>query len=254
MPYRRRKSTLSRETSSSSSQSSQSSLDRKCSHGALRSSRLHRYDTRGREDRFRRDVEDRFRRDVEDVVGAVEGISVGKRIHKTVEKLENPVKKLGKFVLWSAPLILAGLEVRHEWHHHAHKRKMMEKEYEKAHLEIQLQLGKDGKKEGLRVEGTKSQEPAQKKEEAPASSSEEIHILPYPSQAKHRSDRLRYRSQRDLEICQPYLLPPLVPELSARDVWEARQPRIRVKPPGYREVIFPRTRSWSESVYEYRRW
>ncbi|KAA8573511.1 hypothetical protein EYC84_005096 [Monilinia fructicola] len=131
---------------------------------------------------------------------------------------------------------------------------MMEKEYEKAQLEIQLQLGKDGRKEGLAGEGSKTQEPAQKNEDAPASPSDEVHILPYPSQADHRNDRLRCRPRRDMEVCQPYLLPPLVPELSSRDVWETRRPRIRVKPPGHREVIFPQTRSWSESVYEYRQW
>lgn len=187
--------------------------------------------------------------------GAVEGVNVGKRIYKTVEKLENPVKKLGKLALWSAPLILAGLEVRHEWHHHAHKRRMMEKEYEKAHLEIQLQLGKDGKKECITFEGTKTQEPAREKEEAPASPSDEVHTLPYPAQVDHRSDRLRqFPPRRDLEECQPYVLRPLVPEIPAREVWEIKRPRIRIKPPGSRGVLFPRVRSFSESVYEYTRW
>jgi hypothetical protein len=44
--------------------------------------------------------------------------------------------------MWSVPLILAGLEIRHEIHEHAHKRKMMDLENEKAHLELQLELGK----------------------------------------------------------------------------------------------------------------
>jgi hypothetical protein len=186
----------------------------------------------------------------------MEGMNVGKRIFKSVEKLENPVKKLGKLVLWGAPLLLAGLEIRHEWHHQAHKRRMMEKEYEKAHLEVQLQLGKDGKKESITIEGTKTQEPANGKErEAPASSSDEIHILPYPQQVEHRNDRLRkYPSQRSLEGCQPHFLPPLVPEIPSQGVWEIRRPRIRVKSPGSRVVRFPRVRSWSESVYEYKRW
>lgn len=245
MPHYRRKSTLSRE-SSSSSQSSRSSGNRKRSHKGALSSRSNRHHTRDREDRYRKDIDE--------VSGAVEG--VGKRVYKTVEKLENPVKKLGKFVLWSAPLVLAGLEVRHEWHHHIHKRRMMEKEFEKAHLEIQLQLGKDGKKEGIVVEGTKSQEPAQEKErEAPSPSSGEVHILPYPAQAYPRDDYLRpYPPRRDLEGYRPPLLPPLVPEVPVRDVWEDRRARIRVKPPGSREVRFPRVRSVSESVYEYRRW
>ncbi|KAI9647507.1 hypothetical protein NHQ30_003892 [Ciborinia camelliae] len=251
MPHYRRKSTLSRETSSSSSESSRSSTNRKRSHKSSRHTRSHRNHTR--------DWEDRIRKDAEGLSGAVEGVKFGTHIYKTVEKLENPVKKLGKLVLWSAPLILAGLEVRHEWHHHAHKRRMMEKEYEKAHLEIQLQLGRDGKKDSITLEGTKTQEPAKEKDrEVLESPADEVHILPYPSQAERRNDRSRqYPSRRDLEGCQPYLLPPLVPEMPeilARDGCENRRPRIRVKPPGSRGVSFPRVRSWSESIYEYRRW
>ncbi|KAF7898960.1 uncharacterized protein EAF01_008173 [Botrytis porri] len=205
-------------------------------------SRSHRHHTRDREDRFKKDIE-------EEVAG------VGKRVYKTVEKLENPVKKLGKLVLWSAPLILAGLEVRHEWHHHIHKRRMMEKEYEKAHLEIQLQMEKDGKKEGITVGGTKSHEPTQEKEKAPAPTSEEVHILPFPVQVDRRDEYpTRYPSRRELEEREPYLLPPLAPEIPCPDVWEIRQPRIRVEQPGSREVRFPQVRSRSEFVYEYRRW
>ncbi|TGO21424.1 hypothetical protein BPAE_0221g00190 [Botrytis paeoniae] len=244
MPPNHRKSTLSRESSTSSSHSSRSSGNRKHSHKMSRNSRSHRHHTRDGEDRFKKDVEEEVAR-------------VGKRIYKTVEKLENPVKKLGKLVLWSAPLILAGLEVRHEWHHHIHKRRMMEKEYEKAHLEIQLQMEKDGKKEGITVGGTKSHEPTQEKEKAsaPAPISEEVHILPYPVQVDRRDEYpRRHPTRRELEEREPYLLPPLAPEVPCRDVWEIRQPRIRVKQPGSREVRFPQVRSRSESVYEYRRW
>ncbi|ESZ91292.1 hypothetical protein SBOR_8326 [Sclerotinia borealis F-4128] len=248
MPHYRRKSTLSRETSSSSSQSSQSSANRKRSHKQSRHPRSHRNHTREREDKLRRGDGE--------VSDAVDSVNFGKRIYKTVENLENPVKKLGKLLLWSAPLILAGLEVRHEWHHHTHKRRMMEKEYEKAHLEIQLQLGKDGKQEGVTVEGARTREPAQVKEgKASALSSDEIHILPYPAQAEQRSDRARqYPPRRDPERYQSCLLPPFIPEIPAQDIWENRRPRIRVKSPSSRGVSFPRVRSWSESVYEYRRW
>ncbi|TGO13443.1 hypothetical protein BTUL_0069g00100 [Botrytis tulipae] len=240
MPPNHRKSTLSRESSTSSSQSSRSSENRKRSRKMSRNSRSHRHHTRDR------DVE-------EEVAG------VGKRVYKTVEKLENPVKKLGKLVLWSAPLILAGLEVRHEWHHHIHKRRMMEKEYEKAHLEIQLQMEKNGNKEGITVGGTKSHEPTQEKEKAsapaPAPTSEEVHILPFPVQIDRRDEYpRRHPSRRELEEREPYLLPPLASDVPCQDVWEIRQPRIRVKQPGSREVRFPQVRSRSESVYEYRRW
>ncbi|TGO56818.1 hypothetical protein BOTNAR_0215g00130 [Botryotinia narcissicola] len=238
MPPNHRKSTLSRESSTSSSQSSRSSENRKRSRKMSRNSRSHRYHARDG------DVE-------EEVAG------VGKRVYKTVEKLENPVKKLGKLVLWSAPLILAGLEVRHEWHHHIHKRRMMEKEYEKAHLEIQLQMEKNGNKEGITVGGTKSHEPTQEKEKAsaPAPISEEVHILPFPVQVDRRDEYpRRHLSRRELEERDPYLLPPLAPDVPCHDVWEIRQPRIRVKQPGSREVRFPQVRSRSESVYEYRRW
>ncbi|KAJ8071230.1 hypothetical protein OCU04_001565 [Sclerotinia nivalis] len=247
MPHYRRKPTLSRESSSSSSQSSRSSANRNRSHKASRNPGSSRHHTHDREGRHRDDFEEGS--------GAGDGVGVGKRIYKTVEKLENPVKKLGKLVLWSAPLILAGLEVRHEWHHHVHKRRMMDKEYEKAHLEIQLQMGKDGKKEGITIEGTKSHGPAKEKEETPEPPSGEVHILPYPAQVYHRIDRPRqHPSRRNTEACQPYLLPPHIPEVPCQDVCEDRRSRIRAKPPGSREVHFPPVRSFSESVYEYRRW
>ncbi|TEY44032.1 hypothetical protein BOTCAL_0355g00130 [Botryotinia calthae] len=245
MPHNRRKSTLSRESSSSSTQSSHSSGNRKRSHKMSRNSRTQRHHTRDREDRHKKDVED--------------GIAgVGKRVYKTVEKLENPVKMLGKLVLWSAPLILAGLEVRHEWHHHIHKRRMMEKEYEKAHLEIQLQMERDGKKEGITVEETKSHGSKQEEEKTsaatPAPTSEEVHILPYPVLVGRQDEYSRHPTRRELEERDPYLLPPIAPEVPCQDMWEIRQPRIRVKQPGAREVRFPQVRSRSESVYEYRRW
>lgn len=133
----------------------------------------------------------------------------------------------------------------------------MEKEYEKAHLEIQLQLGKDGKKEGIVVEGTKSQGPVQEKDDRlVAPPSREVHILPYPAQVvEFRDERWReYSSKRDPNRRQSYLVPPIVPEVPTREVCENRRPRIRVKPPGHREVSFPRVKSYSDSFYEYRRW
>lgn len=248
MPHYQRKSTLSRESSSSSSKSSRSSPNRRHSHEASRTSGSSRHHTREREGRHRDNIK-------EGSSGAGDGVGVGKRIYKTVEKLENPVKKLGKFVLWGAPLILAGLEVRHEWHHHAHKRRMMDKEYEKAHLEIQLQRGIDGKKEGITIEGTKSHGPTREKEETSEPMSDEVHILPYPAQVYHRVGRpSQHPSWRDTEACHHYLLPPHVPEVPCLDMCEDRQSRIQVKRPGSRDVLFPRIRSTSESVYEYRRW
>ncbi|CAD6443481.1 46b34e1a-60c1-4319-b54f-ba11a20430c9-CDS [Sclerotinia trifoliorum] len=248
MPHHhRRKSTLSRESSSSSSESSRSSTNRKRSHEASRNSGSSRHHTRDREERYRNDVKEGS--------GAGDGVGVGKRIFKTVEKLENPVKKFGKLVLWGAPLILAGLEVRHEWHHHSHKRRMMDKEYEKAHLEIQLQMGKDGKKEGITIEGTKSHGPAKEKEETSEPSSDEVHILPYPAKVYYPVGRpSQHPSRRNTEAYQPYLIPPHVPEAPYLDVREDRRPGIRVKRPGSRDVLFPRVRSTSESIYEYRRW
>jgi hypothetical protein len=73
-------------------------------------------------------------------------------IGTAIKNIEDPAKKLGKLALWSAPLILAGLEIRHEIHEHAHKRKMMDLEKQKAHLELQLEMGKHKASADLKIE------------------------------------------------------------------------------------------------------
>jgi hypothetical protein len=190
-------------------------------------------------------------RDTEGSSDEKKGMKLGKRVYKTVEKVEEPVKKLGKVLLWAAPLILAGLEVKHELHHHKHKRRMMEKEYEKAHLDIQLQMNKGDKTESFAIEGSKTHGSAPEKEPEVCASKVEKACLPVCERRDERALPLRYIERESLEIYRPIPPMPVVVEAPVQEVWESRRRRIRVKTPGTREVRFPRRRSWSESVHEY---
>jgi hypothetical protein len=229
---------LSEQTSSLSS-SSRSSVRRRQSRRSSRKARRHH---------------NRAGRDSSESSDEKKGMKLGKRVYKTVEKVEEPVRKLGKVLLWAAPLILAGLEVRHELHHQKHKRRMMEKEYEKAHLDIQLQMNKGDKSESIAIEGSKTHGSAPEKEPEVCASKVEKTCLPVCPQVERRDDRalpLRYIERESLEIYRPIPPMPVVVEAPVQEVWESRRRRIRVKTPGTREVRFPRRRSWSESVHEY---
>lgn len=61
-----------------------------------------------------------------------------KHLHLTslYQKLEKPAKTIGKVIAWTAPLVLVGLEIRHELHSHGHKRKLMAVELEKNQIDL----------------------------------------------------------------------------------------------------------------------
>jgi len=194
-----------------------------------------------------------FKEGAEIIGGTVEVIKAGESLPGVVKKLQSPAKKLGKLLLWCAPLVLTGLEVRHEFHNQAHKRRMADKEYEKAQLEIQLELAKANQGKALEIKETINNEQGGPSNTAlmgvvsdsrntnPRRSQRErtlFHTLPVErSLSGLEGDRPRYRREGEI--------PRLV-----REITEVRKRRVRRVRSPRAQVRFERSGSWSESIHE----
>lgn len=189
--------------------------------------------------------------DVGDTVDVAKGAG---SLPDVVKKGGKTLKKLGKMLLWTAPLILAGLEIRHEIHDQAHKRRMADNEYEKAHLEVQLQLAKDGKSVEFKATNEPQGEPPRAESSAavPAVISE-TPAIPNPRRSRRERNLLlptdRSLSRLERRIARQYRRDSDLIPVFRRETTVIRKRRVR-RAQSPRDSLVPREGSWTESIRE----